>query len=128
MRQQFFFGLLVLLVCCSAVYFCWLVLKSFFGMYSDWRSDRELDNLETEFDEIRKQRRELESQRLDNGCDHSYEDMLGTFPLNVCVRCGLAKQKPMGPCDHVWRRIDGLIPGSRCEKCGANHGTSATVA
>lgn len=122
MRQQFFFGLLILLICCSTAYFGWLVLKAIFNMFSEWKNDHELDNLEMEFDAIRNQRRETELKRLENDCDHDYQDMLGAFPANVCIHCGLARQKPKEGCDHVWRRINGPIPGSRCEKCGASHG------
>jgi len=128
MRQQFFLGLFIFLICGGVAYFCWLVLRSFYGMFAEWQSNRDLDDLEIQYQEIRQRRREKELQRLDNGCQHDYEDLLGAFPSGVCNRCGLSREKPTGQCDHVWRRVAGPIPGSRCEQCGETHGVDVASA
>ena len=80
MRQNVMLAILGIVVIGAVVYFLWLVLKSLYNLFVDWRSRKQLDELAGVYIEKRRQKREEDAQRLDNGCEHDYEDMLRAFP------------------------------------------------
>lgn len=125
MRRQVFIFILIALVVAIVLYFLWMVLRALYTVFDDVRTEKQLNQLATEYKDRRQERRDAAASRLENGCEHDYEDLLGAFPHDVCVKCGLAKEPPPGDCDHVWRRLSGAIPGSRCEKCGVEYGAAA---
>lgn len=127
MRQNVFIFILIALVFGIVGYFVWMVLKAFYTVFDDVRTERQLNELATEYSDRRREKREAAALRMDNGCDHEYEDLLGAFPKNVCIKCGLNKELPPGPCDHVWRRMPSAVPGSECEKCGEIFGAASKV-
>lgn len=117
MRGKFFLWLLMGLVALALLYFVWLVLHAIYLTIEDLWRNRELGKLAVEYKE-RRQRNVLEAERrLDNGCEHDFDDQAGALPPDVCCRCGLARQKPPGACDHAWRVMPGIVPRSQCEKC-----------
>ena len=119
-----FFGLLAAgLVGLALTYCLVMVARAFWVVFTDIRDARELDQLAAEFAEKRRQTAVEDQARLNNGCDHVYEDQAGALPPNVCNRCGLAKKKPAGACDHVWRVLPGIVPQSQCEHCGKTYCT-----
>lgn len=128
MRTTFFQVLLGIVIVGAFVYFLWIFARSIYHMFVDWRTSKSLDEMALAFDEKRREKLEQAAQRLNNDCHHDYEDLLHAFPPNVCVKCGLAKERPAGDCDHVWRRVPGPIPGSRCESCGEIYGAAADAA
>jgi hypothetical protein len=93
--------------------------------YDNWKELGRLDAIKAEADSIRARRRQANEGRLANGCAHAFHSGMG-FPPGVCLKCGLAQDKPLGDCDHVWRRVEGPIPASRCEKCGKEYRTQST--
>ena len=97
--------------------------KYLYSAFDDWRELRQLDEIAADQKAIREQRSKDNQIRLDNGCNHVFDEGAG-FPPGVCPKCGLAKEKPPGECDHLWRRVDGPVPASRCEKCGKQHRTA----
>ncbi len=125
MRQKLFQAIIGVVIVGAFIYFFWVFAKSLYHMFQDWRTSKSLDGLAQAFDEKRREHRESAAQRLNNDCEHDYEDLLHAFPPDVCVKCGLATEKPAGNCDHVWRRVPGAIPGSRCELCGEMYGAAA---
>ena len=128
MRQNLFIFIFISLVFGLVGYFMWMVLRAFYSIFDDVRTEKQLDDLATEYQDRRRERREAAAVRLENGCEHDYGDLLGAFAKDVCVKCGLSKEPPPGECDHHWQRVPGPIPGSRCEKCGAMHGAAASHA
>lgn len=118
MRGQFFGYLAIGLVLLFSIYLVWLVLAAFWSVFSDMLNNRELDQLADEYAGRRKERMAENSVRLENGCSHVFNDPLGALPNDVCMRCGLAKERPLTKCDHVWRILPDPIPSSECEKCG----------
>jgi hypothetical protein len=120
MKQWF----LLLLIALVPVVIMAALLYSFgkflYSAFDDWRELRQLDEIRTDQKAIREQRDRENLARLDNGCDHAFDEGTG-FPSGVCPKCGLAREKPPGECDHVWRRVDGPVPASSCEKCGRPH-------
>ena len=123
MRGEFFAYLGMGLVCLAILYCVYAVLRSLYSVFADMWQNRELDKLAVEYARKRDERKEYESTRLKNGCEHQYGDPLGALPEGVCNRCGLAKDRPMGACDHVWRILPGPIPESQCEKCEKKYST-----
>ncbi len=118
MRGTFFAYLGLSLLSLLALYGAWLVLHAFWTVLSDLWQQRELDALAAEYMRKRDDRKHELATRLDNGCQHVFNDPLGALPVDVCVHCGLATERPLGSCDHVWRILEGPIPRSECEKCG----------
>lgn len=119
MRGQFFLWLFMGLIALALLYFVLMVFKAFYVTFEEIWTNRELTKLASEYSDRRQRMSEEAQQRLNNGCDHAYDDQAGALPPQVCSRCGLAKEKPEGPCDHVWRVVPGIIPRSKCEKCDA---------
>jgi hypothetical protein len=117
MRGMFFLWLLFGLIALAVLYFLFLVAKSFVVIAQDIWTNRELTKLADEYSDRRKRLKTEAVARLQNGCEHQYDDQAGALPGNVCCRCGLSKEKPPGDCDHVWRVLPGIIPRSQCEKC-----------
>ena len=118
MRQFFFVSILIVAVVSGLVYYVWRVASA---LYDDWMLSKDYRKIQTESERRRKQREEENSQRLDNGCEHLFGETLGGFPPNACRRCGLERERPLGPCDHVWRLGKEALPGSYCEKCGKKY-------
>ena len=117
MRGQFFLWLFIGLIALAILYFLFLVLKAFYVTLEEMWTNRELTKLADEYSERRRNREEEARQRLNNGCQHLFDDQAGALPPDVCCHCGLAKTKPDGDCDHVWRIVPGIIPRSKCEIC-----------
>lgn len=101
----------------------WRVVQAFASMGEDWQAGRE----EAEMQQVRREQAEKRAaknaERLDNGCEHHFDEQFGVFPPGVCSRCGLEQEAPNGMCDHVWRKIEGPVPASCCEKCGKTYGS-----
>ena len=127
MRQKLFQAIIGVVIVGAFLYFFWVFAKSIYHMFVDWRTSKSLDEMALAFDDKRREKLEQAEQRMNNDCDHDYEDLLHAFSPDVCVKCGLAKKRPAGDCDHVWRRVPGPIPGSRCESCGEMYGAAAEV-
>jgi hypothetical protein len=119
MRTQFFLYLGLGLSAILLGWFVWLVLKAFYSIFADLRTDRELSQLAMELAEKRRQGRLAAQARLNNGCQHEFDDALGALPPDVCRKCGIGRDPPEGDCDHSWQLLPGIIPESRCTKCGA---------
>ena len=122
MKQAFLWVISISAVLAVAGFLLWRVVQALASVGEDWKAGRE----EEEMRQARKEQADKlaarNAERLDNGCEHHFDDTFGMFPPGVCSRCGLAEKPPQGMCDHVWKRIDGPIPGSRCEKCGKTFG------
>jgi hypothetical protein len=121
MKQYFFIAMLSMIPAGIVLYFLIQLGKSLLGLVSDRQLHRELDELAAHGDARRQARKEANQKRLDNGCEHQFDEAIGGFPPGVCHVCGLAKEKPNGACDHVWRAGEGGAPNSVCEKCGRQH-------
>lgn len=122
MKQTFLYIVIILGVIAVVGYLLWRVVEAFSSVGEDWKAGREAAELQAAKKEQEEKRRQANAQRLDNGCDHKFDEMFGVFPPGVCCKCGLEQQRPIGMCDHVWRRVDGAVPGSRCELCGKAYG------
>ena len=122
MRQLFFVGILVAGLIAGVLYVLWTILAS---LYHDWSLGRGVDKIQEESDARRRQRRQEDEARLDNGCEHDFSEGFGGFPPDTCHRCGLQRQRPSGPCDHVWKFANEAVPCSNCEKCGKKYVGSA---
>ena len=127
MRRNFFIAVGIVVAIGAVLFFLWQVIATLYSMYTDFRSRQQLDEMAAEHAERRRRLREENRKRLDNGCDHQYEDLIQAFPPGVCVKCGIAKDRPAGACDHVWERVPGPIPGSKCKKCGEVYGPVASA-
>lgn len=122
MKQYFLFIVCGMLIGALVLYFLWSLLRACWSLYEDWRLGQDLDELERESEQRRLDREQAAAKRLDNGCDHDFDNSaFGAFPEGVCRKCGLANVRPPGFCDHVWRRKAGSEVGSICEKCGREH-------
>ncbi len=117
MRGAFFLWLLMGLVALAILYFILIVIQALYVTFQDMWTNRELTKLSDEYSE-RRQRLNVEAaDRLQNGCDHLFDDRAGALPPGVCCRCGIALEKPAGDCDHVWQVQPGIIPSSKCRNC-----------
>jgi hypothetical protein len=121
MRAKFFAILVAVLVASAVLYFLWLVIKALVSTIVDLKTSRNLDKLAAEYANRRRAQRQSAAERLQNGCEHYFNDAGGALPPNVCCKCGLAKERPATACDHVWRVVPGIIPQSRCEQCGMTY-------
>jgi len=128
MREKLFQWILIVVTVGAVLYFLMVFCKSMYHWWQDWRTTKSLNEMAVSFDDKRRADRQQAEDRLNNGCDHVYDDLLSAFPQDVCLRCGLAKQKPLGDCDHIWRRVPGAIPGSACESCGTTFGAATADA
>jgi hypothetical protein len=127
MKLSFFTAIALLVPVGLFAAFLYMVGRSVASLYNDWRVGREVEAIRAD-SEARRARRKIEdAKRLDNGCTHAFGGGLGGFPPDVCPKCGLEREKPVGKCDHVWRRSHEAIPSSFCEKCGKKHQGSAFV-
>ncbi len=106
----------------AVLYFAWVCSRDLFYHIVDWRQSKQFDGVRVQREARQRESHEENERRLANGCEHEYDTQFGALPMDVCCKCGLAKEKPAGECDHVWRREKGLIPASRCEKCGQQYG------
>jgi hypothetical protein len=97
------------------VYFVWTVISS---LYRDWELGRGVDQIAQESSQRRRQREEEARRRLDNGCQHDFNESVAGLPPNTCYRCGIERLRPDGPCDHVWHQAVEPIPCSYCQQCG----------
>lgn len=118
MRQWFMIGIIGGGIVAAALYFCWMVLRAFYSIYTNWKLGHEMTELEGLAATRRQQREQENRERLDNGCQHVFEMSPGASPRRVCRRCGREAEKPAEDCDHVWRRIKGAVPRSFCDTCG----------
>jgi hypothetical protein len=118
MRRYFFLSMLILAALATAGYFIWTIVST---LYRDWHMGKDVDTIQAESKERRRQRQEEARQRLDNGCDHLFGESFAGFPPDACFKCGLARERPAGPCDHVWRPAKEAVPCSYCEKCGRKY-------
>lgn len=125
MREKLFQWILIVVVVGAFLYFFMVFFKSMYHWWQEWRTTKSLNELATSYDDKRRSDRADAAKRLDNGCEHDYDDLLNAFPSDVCVKCGLGKRPPAGECDHIWRRVPGAIPGSACESCGKTFGAAA---
>ena len=128
MREKLFQWIFIVVIVGAVLYFLMVFCKSMYHWWQDWRMTKSLNEMAVSFDDKRRVDRQKAADRLNNGCDHVYEDLLNAFPKDVCVHCGLARQRPLGECDHVWRRVPGAIPGSVCESCGKTYGAATAEA
>ena len=126
MRDKLFQWIAIVVVIGAVLYALFVFIKSMYHWWQDARTTRSLNEMATSFDDKRRADRKAAADRLNNGCEHDYEDLLNAFLPDVCVKCGIAKKRPTGDCDHVWRRISGPIPGSQCEACGEKYGAAAS--
>ncbi len=122
MKQTFLWIIAILGVIAILGYLGWRVIQAFASMGEDWKAGRETAEMQAQKEELEKKRGEDNAKRLDNGCEHQFDEMFGRFPPGVCRKCGLEEKRPGGICDHTWRKLDGPVPGSRCEQCGKQHG------
>lgn len=121
MKAGFFLYLFLGLFAILAGYGVWVVLRAFYSIFADIRTNRELDALAEQLANKRREKRLLEQQRLSNGCQHEFDDSGTALPKDVCVKCGIAREIPNGPCDHRWQIQKGIIPESRCTRCGEHY-------
>ena len=121
MRQYFFYGIGALVLLVFVGWFLYAVGKALYTLFDDWRLGKELDELEAQVGSRREQRQLDNQERLDNGCEHDFDEHVIGFPPDVCSKCGLEREKPSDPCDHIWRLQKGAVPVSTCEKCGKTH-------
>lgn len=121
MRQYVLYAMAVIFPLSLTGWFLWLLGKSVAQIYSDWQLEKELVEIEAQSEAHRRQLKEANVQRLDNGCDHDFTNTRPGLPPNTCAKCGLEREKPRGPCDHVWRVVPGSVPQSACEKCGRSY-------
>jgi hypothetical protein len=117
MKQLFFSLVLLALPAAVLIALVYSAGRYLFSLFQDWREVKRLDVIAAESAARREQRRQENTTRLENGCQHAFDTGMG-FPSGVCPKCGLAKERPAGDCDHVWRRIDAPVPASSCEICG----------
>ena len=118
MRQYVLYAMAVIFPVSLSVWFLWLMGKSFAKIYDDWKLERELIQLEAESEAHREKKKQINTARLDNGCDHDFVNVGHGLPPNSCCKCGREQDKPQGPCDHIWRAKGGGSPTSSCERCG----------
>jgi hypothetical protein len=121
MKQVFFLTMAGCLVAVVASWALYMLGRAIWQLVSDWRLGRELDELQAQSESRRQQRVQAQAQRLDNGCPHDFETLAVGLPPNVCGRCGLERDRPVGQCDHVWRAQPGPVPCSQCERCGKKY-------
>lgn len=122
MKETFYWVMGICGVVAVVGYLGYRVYLAFGDMFQDWQAGREAAQLKQERARLAEQRQEENAKRLDNDCEHVFDDRYGALPPDVCSKCGLARDKPAGACDHIWRVIDGPTPSSQCEKCGRKHG------
>ena len=121
MREKFMMligGIVLVSLLVGAIY---LVLRSFFDLFVNWQTGREMKELSEETSQRRAERKREHEERLQNDCDHQWGGFLVGFPAEACRRCGLGKERPAGPCDHVWRSNLEEIPTAVCEVCGKQY-------
>ena len=125
MRQYFLYAIGLLIPLAILGWFLFALGRAFVTLYEDWRMGKEWDELRAD-SEARRERKPLDNEkRLATGCEHDFESAVFGLPPNVCSKCGLERDKPLGQCDHVWRLGTGPIPASRCEKCGKAYSAAA---
>jgi hypothetical protein len=122
MRQWFFFVMVASVPVTILIWLLYSFAKYLYTVFEDRRELKELDAIQAETAARREQNRLENAQRLDNGCQHTFDTGSG-FPPGVCSKCGLEAHKPAGECDHVWRRVDAPTPASACAKCGKTYRT-----
>ena len=118
MRQYVLYAMAVIFPVSLTIWFLWLLGKSVLQLVGDWRLEKELVEIEEQTAAHQEERARINTKRLDNGCEHDFENAGHGLPLNACWKCGIVSEKPKGPCDHVWKAILGSIPKGVCEKCG----------
>jgi hypothetical protein len=122
MRQAFYYAALILIPLAIGGWLLFAFGRNMITILDDWLHGRELDELRAESKARRKQRQAEEKARLDNGCEHDFDTPAFGLPPGVCVKCGLAKQRPAGDCDHIWKLAEkGAAADSYCEKCGKTY-------
>jgi len=121
MKQYFLYAIAALIPMAIGGWFLWSLGRAFLTMFEDWRLGKELDELQAQSESRREQERLNNEKRLDNGCEHRFDDQVFGLPRGVCGKCGIEQQKPTGPCDHVWRLEKGAVPSSTCEVCGKKY-------
>jgi hypothetical protein len=115
MKQILLIGVGVVGVLGGLLYLLWITGSQ---LFHDWRTGKEVEQIRLASIELRRKRKEQAAARLNNGCDHCFDEGYGEFPPNVCIRCGLERTRPPGPCDHQWKRQEGNTPGSFYKECG----------
>lgn len=125
MRQYFLYAAGLLIPLAILGWFLVALGRTFLTLYDDWKMGRELGQLRAESEARRQRRRQENEKRLATGCEHDFGGTVFGLPPNVCRKCGLEREKPLGQCDHVWRLEAGPIPASRCEKCGKTYRAAA---
>ncbi|MDP6448210.1 MAG: hypothetical protein QGG36_08750 [Pirellulaceae bacterium] len=121
-KSYFLWGVGIFVILSVGGYIATRFMVALYSVFEDWQSRRDDEQLRAESESRREMLRKQNEERLDTGCDHFFDDAYGAFPPDVCCRCGLEQQKPLGGCDHQWQKIDGPLPGSHCVKCGKLHG------
>ncbi len=122
MRQLFFFMLLLALPTAILAALLYSAGRYLYSLYEDKKELKQLDAIAAESAARREQRRRENANRLENGCQHTFDAGIG-FPPGVCPKCGLARERPPGDCDHVWRRVESPMPASSCVLCGKTYRT-----
>ena len=89
MKQLFFWGVGLAGVGAILGYLGWRVALAFYDVYDDYRAGRETDQLRAEKAAMDEKKRQQNEARLDNGCEHQFDDVYGAFPPNVCCKCGM---------------------------------------
>ena len=121
MRKFFFVSLLIAGVLATIGYFAWSLIAT---LYRDWQMGKDVNKIKAESQTRRGKRQEEAARRLDNGCDHRFGEAFAGFPPDACYKCGLSRERPVGPCDHVWQPAKEAVPCSYCEKCGKKYVSS----
>jgi hypothetical protein len=122
MKQLFFFAMVLVLPATIVIALLYSFAKYLYTLYDERKELKELDAIQAESAARRERNRLENTQRLDNGCPHTFDSGIG-FPPGVCPKCGLEQQKPPGDCDHVWRRVESPGAATACVKCGKAYGT-----
>jgi hypothetical protein len=122
MKQYFYYAALFLIPLALVGWMLYAFGRNMIGILDDWLHGRELHQLRAESEARRKQRQAEDKARLNNGCEHDFDNPVFGLPPGVCGKCGLAKQRPQGECDHIWKLAEkGAAADSRCEKCGETY-------
>jgi hypothetical protein len=121
MKQYFLYTIAALIPLAIGGWFLYALGKALYGMYEDWKLGKELDELQTHAESRREQERLKNEQRLNNGCEHRFDNHVFGLPPDTCGKCGLQRRKPEDPCDHVWKLETGPVPCSTCQRCGKKY-------
>ena len=127
MKQAFLLfvgGFCVVALVAGAIY---VFVRAIVTIFQDRAAAREAVEIAVEAEKRREERKQQNATRLDNGCEHQWGGIITAFPDNACQKCGLEKERPIGPCDHVWRLQMDSRPFATCQKCSKRFITESEV-